>query len=504
VASPAPGAEDAASRPTDVAVLEAAERAGVAHGLERRGGESPFDSVRGFHATQVGGRLCVKGAAEILAERCTRVRRTDGRDQPIDAAGRRRLLERGEALARQGLRVLMVAEGDPDTSPVDPQRLAALGFVGISDPLRPHAAEAVQRCRDAGVRVIMLTGDHPATALAIAEQAGLDAVPERLLTGAEIGSLADDTLGERLGRASVIARTSPLDKLRIVEILQARHHVVAMTGDGVNDAPALRLADVGVAMGRGGTQVAREAADLVLADDNVSTLAEALVEGRGFWQSLRRSLGLLFGGNAGEVGLMAAAAVAGMRSPLTTRQVLTVNLLTDVLPAMSVAMQPPDHRDLAQLAREGGAALDTRLRDDIVRRGIATGLPSFAAYLLAGRRSTLAEARSVAFASVVTTQLIQTVDLGWSEGRLSPTVIGAMLGSLGIVASAVGVPGLRTALGFGALSPAGIMLAAGASAAAVPIARLLTREGHPPPQRRTGTAAQNGAVPAPLDVGLQP
>ena len=202
----------------------------------------------------------------------------------------------------------------------------------------------------------MLTGDHPATARSIAQQAGLLVNGEGVLLASQLAELEDEVLQRRLERTAVIARTTPLDKVRIVQALQRGGHVVAMTGDGVNDAPALRLADVGVAMGRRGTDVAREAADLVLADDDFSTLAEALVEGRAFWRNMRRAIGLLLGGNAGEVGLMMGAGIAGFATPLTTRQVLSVNLVTDVLPAPAVAVQEPEHRNLAGLRREGGRA----------------------------------------------------------------------------------------------------------------------------------------------------
>jgi Cation transporting ATPase, C-terminus/haloacid dehalogenase-like hydrolase len=283
------------------------------------------------------------------------------------------------------------------------------------------------------VRVVMLTGDHPATAKAIAGQAGLPAEDEWMLTGEEVEGLDDQSLAKRLERATIIARTMPLQKLRIIELLRGRGHVVAMTGDGVNDAPALRLADVGVAMGRGGTEVARQAADLLLIDDDFETLAEALVEGRAFWHNMRRALGLLLGGNAGEVGLILASALAGLASPLTTRQVLTINLVTDVLPAVSVAIQQPEHRNLAQLAREGGTALDAPLQADIIRRGVATVAPSFAAYLLASRVSSPAAGSSVAYLSIVATQLAQTIDLGQAEGRLTVPVLAAVGGSLAVV-----------------------------------------------------------------------
>jgi magnesium-transporting ATPase (P-type) len=289
-----------------------------------------------------------------------------------------------------------------------------------------------------------------------------------------VTGLYDETWAERLEHATIIARTTPLQKLRIVEILRGGGHVVAMTGDGVNDAPALRLADVGVAMGRGGTEVARRAADLVLIDDEFATLAEALVEGRGFWHNMRRALGLLLGGNAGEVGLMTAAAVSGLASPLTTRQVLTVNLVTDVLPAVSVAVQAPEHRNLAALSREGGAALDAPLRTDIIRRGIATGAPSFGAYVLASRVVSPAAARSVAYVSIVTTQLAQTVEVGQAEGRLTRSVLGAVAASLGVVAMTLAVPSVRSFLGLAAPTVPGLLIAAGASLLAVAVARALT------------------------------
>ncbi len=479
MASPHPDAPSLSSHPTDLAVVRAAERAGATTMLAAaRQEEAPFEPSRGFHATRSGGRLFVKGAAEVLASRCDRLRRGDSEER-LTAGRRAVLLATAERLAAQGLRVLLVAEGPANGATDDPGGLTALGYVGISDPLRPGVPAAVGRCEAAGVRVVMLTGDHPATAVAIAAEAGLTRNGSEVLTGDLVASLDDDELDQRLEHVRVIARISPLDKLRIVEALQRRGHVVAMTGDGVNDAPALRLADVGVAMGRSGTDVAREAADVVLAEDDFSTLVEAFVEGRGFWHNIRRALALLLGGNAGELGLMIAAGVAGLAAPLTTRQVLAVNLVTDVLPAVSVAVQEPEHRDLRLLSREGTAALDAPLRRGIVRRGIATMVPSFGAYLLASRAANPARRQAVAFTSVVSGQLAQTLDLGRSEGRLSPEVLRAVAGSAAFVAAALMFPPLQRFLGLAFPTPFGLVLAGAATVGSLAISRILMAHDEP-------------------------
>ena len=487
LATPHPAASDAGAHPTDVAVVHAAEQYGLTLLLEQtRERESPFDPARSYHAALVGSRLCLKGAAEVLLPRCTRQRR-GGRDAPLSEGGRRRLLEQATRLAERGLRVLIVAEGLPGGALDDPQDLVALGFLGMRDPLRLGVTDAVHRCQEAGVRLVMLTGDHPATACAIAREAGLPAEGDQVLTGTEIAELDDAALDRSLERAVVIARITPLDKLRIVESLQRQGHTVAMTGDGVNDAPALRLADVGVAMGRGGTEVARQAADVVLTDDDFSTLVEALVEGRAFWQNIRRALGLLLGGNLGELGLMAGAGVLGRDAPLTTRQILTVNLVTDVLPALSVAVQQPEHRKLAALAREGTAGLGTPLRDDILRRGAATAVPSLAAYLLAARTGGPAQGRAVAFASIVTTQLAQMLAVGHAQGQLTTPVLGSAAVCGGVVLASVALPPLNGFLELTRPTPTSWGITAAAAAGALIIGRVLTPTGNGSPPVRPYT-----------------
>lgn len=472
-ASPHPEAQGATAHPTDIAVIQGAQEAGLGGALQvNHDAELSFDPTRSFHATVVQGRLCVKGAPEALLPRCNWGLQY-GKKSPLDEATRNELHAQSLRLAERGLRVLMAAEGSPDTPLDDPQGLTALGFVGISDPLRPTVREAVRRCRDAGVRVIMITGDHPVTARVIAREAGLIGNDDIVLTGTEFAELQNAELDECLEHTAVIARATPLDKLRIIESLQRRGHTVAMTGDGVNDAPALRLADIGVAMGHGGTEVARQTADVVLTDDDFSTLVEALVEGRSFWRNIRRALGLLLGGNLGELGLVVGASVLAFSTPLTARQILAMNAITDILPALAVALQHPEHHNLAGLSREGASALDKPLRREIWRRAITSAVPAFISYIVMLGSSTLAEARAVAFSTIISTQLAQTLDVGRSEEGLTRSVLGAVAGSTAVLLATLLVPPLRNFLNLVTPGPLGWTLIGGWALGAVVLNRIL-------------------------------
>ena len=483
LASPHPDSPTASAHPTDIAVLAAADRAGMAQAVRLdRHAEAPFDPIRGFHASSAGGKLHVKGATEALLRRCNRQRRGQ-HDTRLHDRERDQWQARAESLAARGIRILLVAEGRADQPADAPDDLTVLGFVGISDPLRVEVPDAVRRCRAAGIRLVMVTGDHPATAVAIARQAGVLDEPQvisnssryaakAVLTGPELSQLEDDELAARLEDVAVIARVTPLDKVRIVESLQRKGHTVAMTGDGVNDAPALRLADVGVAMGRGGTEVARQAADIVLADDSFATLVEALVEGRSFWCNIRRALALLLGGNLGELGLVVGASLMGLPSPLVTRQILAVNLITDALPALAIAMQPPVHRNLAELAREGEQAFEGTVRAEMVRRGSLVALPSLAAFMLA-LPGGLPAARAVALATIVSTQLGQTLTAGRSADGLHRPVLTAVLISGGVLMAGLILQPLRTVLAIGAPGPLGWALIGGATATTLLVDRLL-------------------------------
>jgi calcium-translocating P-type ATPase len=474
-ACPRPESFAAGAHVTDAAVLAAADTAGLAEALTaKRGAEAPFDPARPFHAVVAAGRLRVKGSPEALLPRCDRMRLA-GREVRLTSARRRALADRAERLAAEGLRVLLVAEGTAQVHPADPRPLVAVGLLGISDALRPGVAAAVRRCQAAGVRLVMLTGDHPATARTVARKIGLAAAGVDILTGADIERLEEDELARRLEQGAVVARISPLEKLRVVQSLQGRGHVVAMTGDGVNDAPALRLADVGVAMGLAGTQVACEAADVVLADDDFSTLVEALIEGRSFWQSTRRALAMLLGGNLGEVGFIAAWALLGLPGGLTTRQVLAVNLGSDVLPAFSLAVQAPAQRDLSALAREGTASLGAPLVRDIRTRALATAVPSLAASA-AALRAGVEQAQAVGYGSIIATQVAQSFDTARRTGR-STGPAAAAAASFALVAASLTLPPLRRALALAAPTRLGWLLIGGSTAGAVLMARALGSDG---------------------------
>ncbi len=473
IASPAPDAPGVHAHPTDVAVLRAAEVVGVKEQLyQHREAERSFDPTRSFHASLVDKRVCLKGAPETLLGRCKWMVSENGARALLKEDERQKWLERANSLAQRGLRVLMVAEGDATVSLEQPQDLTALGFLGISDPLREGVEDAVRRCKEAGVRVIMITGDHPVTARAIGREAGLLDGVGSILTGQELAELHNGELDQRLEDVTVVARATPLDKLRIIESLQRSGHTVAMTGDGVNDAPALRLANVGVAMGKGSTEVARQTADVVLTNDDFCSLVEALVEGRSFWRNLRRALGLLLGGNLGELGLVIGATLFGLNFPLTSSQILAMNAITDILPATAVALQPPEHRSLAALKREGAQALDRPLRNDIVLRGLATALPSIVTYAVMLTAGSLPLARSVAYGSVIMAQLAQTLDSGRSAHGLTRPVMLACFGSAAILLLTFTVPWARSFLCLVIPTPLGWGLIAFASLASVLLSRV--------------------------------
>ncbi|TMR25270.1 HAD family hydrolase [Nonomuraea turkmeniaca] len=458
---------------TDAAVSTGAKDAGVSRKTGAPGWRElaalPFEPSRGFHATLGrSGRtrlLSVKGAPEIVLPRCSRVR-VDGEDRPLDDKERRRIDERVESLAASGHRVLAVAERRPaglnDFDDDDVTDLTFVGLLGLADVVRHTASPAVTRLRAAGVQIVMITGDHPSTASAIAAEL-IEAEP-RVLTGAELDELDDARLDARLPGIDVVARCTPEQKVRVVRSFQRLGKVVAMTGDGANDAAGIRLADVGIALGGVGTPAARAAADMVVSDDRLETIVSALAEGRAMWASVREALAILVGGNLGEIGFTVVGALTTGTSPLSARQLLLVNLLTDLAPALAIALRAPSPEEAANLLQEGPeSSLGQALTRDIVRRAVVTSFGAGLAWTLATFTGRAARARTVGLVALVGTQLAQTVQ---TAGR-DRTVLLSALGSAAALAAIVQTPGVSHFFGSTPLGPVAWPIALFAVAAAL-------------------------------------
>jgi cation-transporting ATPase I len=456
--------------PTDQAIVEAAERIEVPMALGA--GEwtktvsLPFVSDRGYHAvlghTPDGFRLSVKGAPEVVLPRCVS-RRTGGDVEELAPSVRARLDDHIQELAQQGLRVLAVAEraasgrADLDDARVD--RLELLGFVAVADVVRASAAAPIDRLRRSGIAVVMLTGDHPETARSIGRELGL--VDGAVVTGVDLDAMSDAELDACLAHATVFARVTPAHKVRIVSGYRRLGRTVAMTGDGANDAQAIRLADTGIAFGPDATPAARAAADLVIHDDGVEALIDAIVEGRAMWASVRDALALLLGGNLGEVLFATGAGLITGRSPLNARQLLAVNLLTDLAPALAIALsrREVDHIDLGSEGPE--SSLGSRLTRDIAVRAGATAAAATGAWVVARFTGTPTRASTVALGALVGAQLGQTVVVG----SRSPLVLASSAVSVGALVSIVQTPGLSRLFGCRPLGPVGWSIVLGSATA---------------------------------------
>ncbi len=467
---------------TDRAVLRGARKAGVTpdEGLEEVHllDELVFEPSRGYHAAlwrcRTTHRLSVKGAPEVVLPRCTRWRRADG-IHPLGETARHQIEHELNTLARRGYRVLAVAERTTSQRPdLDESRLRDLEFCGLlvlADPVRPPAADSVATLLHAGVDVIMLTGDHPSTAEAIAAELGL-VNGRRVVTGPQLAKMDDEQLAAALPGISVFARVDPAQKARIVRQLRHAGRVVAVTGDGANDAPAIRLADIGIALGKKATQAARDAADVVVTDNRIETITDAIVEGRAMWSSVRDALSILLGGNLGEIAFTVGAGLFSGRPTLNTRQLLLVNLLTDVLPAMAVAVRPPPEATADQLLAEGPeASLGSALTRDMYLRAGATAGAATAAWLLAWPASLPGQTSTTALVALVGAQLGQTIAV---RGR-TPLVVGAVLGSSALLAIIVQVPGVSHFFGCRPLLPHQWGIALGSAGAATLAALLWQR-----------------------------
>ncbi len=450
--------------PEDRALLAAAQ----SFGIDRKAllselpevAELPFSNTRRLMATFHRGRggltAFVKGAPASVIDRCDRMLTSSG-NQPLTQAGREQLHAHNLRLAESGLRVLALAEGPVEA--VGEERLRGLlfvGFTGLIDPPAAGVKETIAKLRDAGIRIVMLTGDQVPTANAVARELGLLQSSGVSVSGAEIDQLSDEELMELVPQLTVCGRVSPEAKLRIVSALQRRGEVVAMLGDGVNDAAALKKADIGVAMGRRGTDAAREAAGVVLADDRFETIAVAVEEGRAIFDNIRRFVFYLFSCNLGELMVLLAAGLAAMPLPLLPLQLLWLNLVTDTFPALALAFEPAESDVMRNPPRDPKAQVMSRAFTLMtVRFGLLIGAVSFIAFTWGLRTfpSQPAVATTMAFMTLAFAQLFhlgnarsRSAVLGVREATANWYALGALAAGLALQFAAIMVPVLRNVL----------------------------------------------------------
>jgi Ca2+-transporting ATPase len=454
--------------PTEGALLVAAAKAAIT--VETLGsaydflGEVPFDPERKMmtivRRTPDGPFAYVKGAPDVLLRHCTHRFAMDGTTEPLTESIRGAILDANASFAHQALRVLAMAhrrlDGEPEAYRAHEleDRLVFLGLAAMKDPLRPEAKAAVQACHDAGIRTVMITGDHKDTATAIAEELRGGNEPIQSLSGMELDRLSDDELARTVEQVSVYARVSAEHKLRIVKAWKARGAIVAMTGDGVNDAPAVKEADIGVAMGVTGTDVTKEVADMVVTDDNFASIAAAVEEGRGIFDNIRKTICFLLSCNVSEVLVMLFATLIGLPLPLLPIQILWMNLVTDGFPALALAVDPkspdlmkqPPRRPEARLL-DGGTLLAIGAQG-VMLSAIALG--AFA-YSLYGLHQEVEQARTVTFTVMVIAQLVHAFNCRserWSLFQVGlwtnrPLLLAFSL-SLGIQVVVLTVPAVAT------------------------------------------------------------
>jgi cation-transporting P-type ATPase I len=455
------GNGDDRAHETDRAVVEAAEERGVCP--DGDAGESlPFAAGRGFSAAVREGRLVVKGAPEVVAGRCR------------DAGD---LTGRVQELAAEGLRVLAVADREWDGGAGDLEEgardLTLRGLIGLADTVRGSSVAAVEQLRAAGVRVIVATGDHPETARAIAAQAGVPGA-DQVVTGAQFARASESERARMVRETTVFARLSPEQKVSLVAALRRAGATLAMTGDGVNDAAAIRLADVGVGVSGAESPAARAAADLVLTDLDLTRLVDAIGEGRAMWSRVTDAVSVLVGGNAGEVAFTVLGTAFGGRAPINTRQLLLVNLLTDMFPALAVAVAAPrgaapggddgplaGHPLAAVLEAGPQRGFAREVRRMVLVRGAATTAGATAAWATGRLTGFRGRAGTMGLAALITTQLGQTA---WA-GRRSPLVLVTAAGSLAVLAAVVQTPGLSRFFGCTPLDPLAWLVVLGCAAA---------------------------------------
>ena len=407
--------------PTEGALVVTAVKAGLNQEETRetfpRINEIPFDSRRKrmstLHVIEGKPVLYSKGAPEVLLNLCSHIEE-NGIVRPITDTDKKKILEAAKKMASEALRVLALAYRDFERTPTelkeeDERYLVFVGLVGMIDPPRPEVKAALKKAREAGIKVIMVTGDHKDTAVAIAKEIGLIDDPENVtvLTGSDLDKMDEEEFAEIVDKVHIFARVSPEHKLKIVKYLKRKGHIVAMTGDGVNDAPAVKHADIGIAMGIRGTDVTRDAADLILADDNFATIVAAIEEGRTIYENVRKFIRLLLSANWDEIAVVFVSALLDMPIPFTPAQILWINLLTDGFPALALGLDPPEPDIMKRPPRSPKEKIYEKMELFFLVSVILSLFAWVAPFWIALQlKDTLPEARTLAFTQAVIFELL--------------------------------------------------------------------------------------------------
>ena len=380
-------------------------------GLLTRQQEVPFDSDRKLmstkHLIHTVPTIFVKGAIDVLLDRCDNIRIGD-EVRPITDEDRKKILAQNEHFSENGLRVLTFAykEKDEDLTPETEHGFTFIGLVSEMDPPREESIEAVARAKKAGIRTVMITGDHKVTAVAIAKKIGIFSDGDIAVTGLELDKMSDEELEQKIEKIAVYARVSPENKIRIVNAWQKKDKIVSMTGDGVNDAPALKKADIGVAMGITGTEVSKDAASMILADDNFATIIKAVANGRTVFENIKNAIMYLLSGNLSAIITVLFASIGGFPVPFIAVQLLFINLVTDSLPALAIGMEPgaPDILDRKPRDPKVGI-LDKNLVTRVTLQGAIISVGVIAAFMI-GRQTSAAVACTMAFSTLTFARLL--------------------------------------------------------------------------------------------------
>ncbi len=491
----------AEGEPTEAALVDFAAAQGMPkdqlEAQQPRADEAPFDSGRKMmstiHRTAEGYIQYTKGAPDVVLQRCT-TWWENGVEHPMTEAKRAELLARNKAMADQALRVLAAARRFWPEKPAShepealEQNLCFLGLTGMMDPVRPEVEDAIRECRRAGIRPVMITGDHKDTAVAIARQLGILERADQAITGAELDALSEEELARRVEQYSVYARVQPEHKTRIVAAWRSQGAVTAMTGDGVNDAPSIKMADIGIGMGITGTDVTKNVADMVLADDNFATIVAAVEEGRRIYDNIRKSIQFLLASNMSEVLGVFGATLLGF-TLLNPVHLLFINLITDCFPALALGMEPGEPDTMSRPPRRASDGIFAGgLGADIAYQGVLITAITMISYILGHcievgtlemPKGVSPDGMTMAFLTMSMCEIFHSFNLRSQRKSVftlhthNPVLWGAMLGSLVLTTAVLEIPVVARMFGFTPVSLAEYLIALALAVLVIPVVELV-------------------------------